>query len=423
MNEQTSESNILIVDDKPENLRLLSKILKEKGYKVRSLRKGQMVFSSVLNSPPDIILLDIMMPEMDGYEVCQQLKADEQTRDIPIIFISALDEATDKVRGFNLGGADYIVKPFQEQEVLARVKNHLAMRNIQKRLEEKNAQLSALHQISLELVGQTDLDDLLQNILNSAARLTNVSDGFIYLYNPKNDDLEIRFAIGAFVRHIGLRLGPGQGVAGKVFQTGQPLLVEDYRIYEGRAANPVFDSICFVAGIPLKSENQVVGVIGLTCSEKEDSIGQEDIRILELFAKLASVALNNARLCTALKDEIEEHRRTEEALRESEALFRFQFEYGNIGIAVTSVEKRWVRVNPRLLGMLGYSEDELGEKTWSEMTHPDDLAEDMKQYGRLLAGEIEAYELDKRFFRKDKSILKPILRFPAAGMRTDQSFL
>ncbi|MDM8523825.1 response regulator [Desulfococcaceae bacterium HSG8] len=141
MKEPVSDAGILVVDDHPDNLRMLSDILKKQGYKIRSLRKGEAVFSSALKSPPDIILLDIMMPVMDGYEVCEQLKADERTRDIPVIFISALHEIDEKVRAFSVGGVDYITKPFQEEEVLARVKTYLSIRYMQKRLEEKNFRL------------------------------------------------------------------------------------------------------------------------------------------------------------------------------------------------------------------------------------------------------------------------------------------
>ncbi|CAN2050061.1 histidine kinase [Candidatus Magnetomoraceae bacterium gMMP-1] len=136
-----SESKILIVDDKPENLRLLTKILKEKGYIVRQLRNGKMVMSSVLSAPPDLILLDIMMPEINGYEVCNQLKAEEQTRNIPVIFISALNETANKITAFSVGGVDYITKPFQEEEVLARVKTHLSLHRLQRQLEKQNKKL------------------------------------------------------------------------------------------------------------------------------------------------------------------------------------------------------------------------------------------------------------------------------------------
>jgi CheY-like chemotaxis protein len=134
-----SESSILIVDDNPANLRLLAGILKSRGYRVRPLREGRMVLSSALSLYPDLILLDILMPEPDGYEVCRQLKRNENTHDIPVIFISALNEVVDKVKAFSVGGVDYITKPFQAEEVLARVETHLALRRMQKNLEEKNS--------------------------------------------------------------------------------------------------------------------------------------------------------------------------------------------------------------------------------------------------------------------------------------------
>ncbi|MCP4345951.1 MAG: response regulator [Desulfobacterales bacterium] len=135
------KATILVVDDTPLNLRFLSGILGEEGYAVRGVSDGAVALSSVQADPPDLILLDIMMPVFSGYEVCEKLKADELTRDIPVIFISALNEVTDKVKGFCLGGVDYITKPFQIDEVLARVKTHLDLRNLQKKLQEKANEL------------------------------------------------------------------------------------------------------------------------------------------------------------------------------------------------------------------------------------------------------------------------------------------
>ena len=117
------KQNILIVDDHPESLRLLSQILSQRGYKVRPTRDGKLALNFARSTPPDLILLDIMMPAMDGYQVCEQLKACPQTKDIPVIFISALNELFDKVKAFSLGGVDYITKPFQVEEVVARVEN------------------------------------------------------------------------------------------------------------------------------------------------------------------------------------------------------------------------------------------------------------------------------------------------------------
>jgi len=142
MNTKTADTppkaNILVVDDTPANLRLLSGMLAEQGYKVRSVINGQMALTAAQAAPPDLILLDINMPEMNGYEVCERLKADERTGDIPIIFISALDAIEDKVKAFNVGGLDYVTKPFQFEEVLARVETHLSLRKLQRQLEQAN---------------------------------------------------------------------------------------------------------------------------------------------------------------------------------------------------------------------------------------------------------------------------------------------
>lgn len=129
-------ANILIVDDTPDNLRLLAGILEEQGYDIRPASSGSRALAAVRSERPDLILLDIKMPGMSGYEVCEQLKAAENTRDIPVIFISALQDMPEKVKGFALGGVDYITKPFQAEEVLARVETHLMLYRFRHQLEE-----------------------------------------------------------------------------------------------------------------------------------------------------------------------------------------------------------------------------------------------------------------------------------------------
>ena len=133
--------NILLVDDSPANLRLLSQILNERGYGVRAVTSGPRALASIDLTPPDLILLDIRMPEMDGYEVCRQLKSNPKTADIPVLFISALDDIGDKMRAFSAGGVDYITKPFQLEEVVARVKTHLALRRLQRNLQSANQRM------------------------------------------------------------------------------------------------------------------------------------------------------------------------------------------------------------------------------------------------------------------------------------------
>jgi diguanylate cyclase (GGDEF)-like protein len=132
---------ILLVDDTPENLRLLSNILESQGFKVKKTVSGKMAIQAAKIKPPDLILLDINMPEMNGYEVCRQLKAHEETANIPIIFISALDQTVDKIKAFGIGGVDYITKPFQELEVLARVKSQIIISQQQQLLLAQNQKL------------------------------------------------------------------------------------------------------------------------------------------------------------------------------------------------------------------------------------------------------------------------------------------
>jgi sigma-B regulation protein RsbU (phosphoserine phosphatase) len=135
-------ANILVVDDVSANLQVLTGMLKDRGYKARPVPNGKLALLAARKEPPDLILLDINMPEMNGYEVCQQLKADESLRGIPVIFISALNENLDKVKAFAIGGVDYLTKPFQMEELHARVETHLKLRRLQIELEESNARLA-----------------------------------------------------------------------------------------------------------------------------------------------------------------------------------------------------------------------------------------------------------------------------------------
>ncbi len=136
-----SKYNILVVDDTLANLRLLTELLTLYDYEVRAAPSGKLALRTVESKLPDLILLDIMMPEMDGYEVCRRLKASEYSREVPVIFISAISETMDKVKAFELGGVDYITKPFEALEVLARIKTHLALRSMQQTLTQQNTLL------------------------------------------------------------------------------------------------------------------------------------------------------------------------------------------------------------------------------------------------------------------------------------------
>src|SRR5687767_10606767 len=134
-------ASILIVDDTPANLQVLAGMLKDRGYKVRPVPSGKLALQAAQRDPPDLILLDINMPEMNGYEVCEHLKADDQLKAIPVIFISALTEQLHKMKAFATRGVDYITKPFQMEELHSRVETHLKLRRLQIELEQANTRL------------------------------------------------------------------------------------------------------------------------------------------------------------------------------------------------------------------------------------------------------------------------------------------
>jgi len=228
--------DILIVEDEIPNLHLLSQFLAQEGYKVRQAERPQMAIDSALAKPPALILLDVRMPEMDGFEVCMRLKQDERTRGIPIIFIDELQDQQNKVRGFEAGGVDFITRPFQEAEVLARVRTHMELRNMQLYLERMVAERTA-----------------------------------------------------------------------------------------------------------------------------------------EVIA--------------------------------SERRFRATFELAAVGIAHVSPEGRILRVNKKFCDIVGYSEDEMLALTFQDITHPDDLDADLEHVRQVLKGETESYSMDKRYYRKDGSIV------------------
>ncbi|HSH04669.1 MAG TPA: adenylate/guanylate cyclase domain-containing protein [Anaerolineae bacterium] len=149
------EMTVLVVDDNVTNLKVITQYLYEEGYEVMIARDGHDAIDKAQRGHPDLILLDVMMPKMDGFTTCQHLKDNPETNDIPIIFMTALSEVSNKLTGFEVGGVDYITKPFQAQEVLARVRTHLVMRHYQQQLATQNQQLTAAN---------TEITDLNQRL-------------------------------------------------------------------------------------------------------------------------------------------------------------------------------------------------------------------------------------------------------------------
>ncbi len=174
-------ASILVVDDTPANLQVLAGMLKERGYKVRPVPSGKLALSAAGRDPPDLILLDINMPHMNGYEVCEVLKSDPALSGIPVIFISALTEQLDKVKAFATGGVDYITKPFQMEELHARVETHLKLRGLQTELEQANARLAdANSRMSRDLKAAAKIQESF--LPRNATRVTGLD--FSWVFRP-----------------------------------------------------------------------------------------------------------------------------------------------------------------------------------------------------------------------------------------------
>jgi two-component system, sensor histidine kinase and response regulator len=183
---------ILVVDDTPANLTLLATVLKAKGYRVRAVPSGPLALEAAEFEVPELVLLDIMMPKMDGFEVCRRLKESERFRDVPVIFLSALSETLDKVRAFASGGVDYVTKPFQIEELEARVGTHVALRRLQLQLQERNRELQE-SQARLEALERTrrKLTQMIVHDLKSPITAALYNASFIHDEAALQEDLGV----------------------------------------------------------------------------------------------------------------------------------------------------------------------------------------------------------------------------------------
>ena len=252
MNKKESQDlsgNILIVDDAPENLRLLSSMLEHHGYHVRKAINGRIAINGAQIAKPDLILLDINLPDIDGYEVCQRLKSFEQTKEIPIIFISAYNQEVDKIKAFEVGGRDYITKPFQLREVLARVENQLSIYQLQMQLKERNYQLEQeilerqraeeeirfLLLITQAISAAPDIHSALEVTLNQICLMIGWDFGEAWI--PSVDASKLEYSQGWYASEKNLfefrkyseslTFTPNMGLPGRVWESQNSEWIED----------------------------------------------------------------------------------------------------------------------------------------------------------------------------------------------------
>ncbi|MCY7384846.1 MAG: response regulator [Microcoleus sp. CAN_BIN18] len=316
--EQTEnyQADILVVDDTPDNLRLLIRILQKNGYKVRPVTNGFSAIDAIQSSAPDLILLDIMMPDIDGYELCQKLKSQPQFREIPIIFLSALEEGINKAKAFEVGGADYITKPFQVKEVLARVSNQLTVRSLQMQLQEKNQKLTdqnvqlhqeiaERHQVEMEtrlllqatqaISKSEDFESAIDVILGLICQTIEWNLGEAWI--PGSDGV-LKCATGRYVSDLSfaqfretswqLTFPAGVGLPGRIWQSQQSEWIEDVSIapYQVFLRSEIAVNVGLKAafGVPILAENQVLAIL-IFYREK---VLECQPRLLELVSAVAT---------------------------------------------------------------------------------------------------------------------------------------
>ena len=355
-----SEIKVLVVDDQPSNLRFLSKLLTAQGYQVYRAICGQLALNLAIAHCPNLILLDIRMPEMNGYEVCRRLKATAETEQIPVIFLSVLDEMNDKLQAFRVGGADYITKPFQVEEVLARIDKQVGLQKLQQQLKEQNYQLQ-------------QSQSLLASILNSSL------DGMVAYSAVRNSE-------GNIVDFQWLLINPAaEKFYGLLLNeiVGKNLLAELSQVRN----NGLFDLYVSVV-----ETGETV--------DQEFSYEQERDTIVWLH--IVAVKLNDG-LAVTFRN-ITDRKRAEIALRDSEERFRAIFEQAAVGIAKTALCGQFMRVNPGFCQIVRYAESELLQKNWQAITHPDDIEADREYVDSLLSGNIQTFSLEKRLLCKDRAV-------------------
>lgn len=495
--------DVLIVDDTSEYLKLLADILSAEGYSVCPVTSGELALKSVKAKLPALVLLDVMMPVMDGIEVCRQLKAEPDTAGIPVIFISGLNDKQSKIKGFEAGGVDFITKPFQKEEVLARVKTHISLFQLQSDLKSKNERLEQevirrqqseeafreseeRFRTTLYSIGDgvitTDWMGNVELINEVAEKLTGWTQSeaigktleevfnIINEYSRKPVEIPIRKVIreGAIVGLANHTLLIAKdGTEYPIADSGAPIRNEKGEIVgvvlvfrdqtdERRAEQVLIETEkrfrLLYENAPLSYQSldpqarlidvNPVWLRTMGYSGKDEVIGRhfgefmtaESAELIKnRFADfVAAGEIHNYEFDMVRKDgtiirvsyegkigydelghfkqthciftDITEQKKAEAALKESEERFRNIFEHSPVGKSKTGIDGS-LHVNRAFCEMLGYTETELANKVWTEISHKDDEQLAKAMVAELLAGKCEKTRFEKRYIHKNGNII------------------
>ncbi|MFB8790286.1 MAG: response regulator [Potamolinea sp.] len=396
---QTTKVDILVVDDTPDNLRLLAVMLTKQGYNVRKAISGHLALMLTKRVRPDLILLDINMPGLNGYEVCTQLKADAETRDVPVIFISALDDVLDKVKAFNVGGVDYITKPFQHQELIARVEHQLTIvhqhsslllqtTRLEQEIQERKRAEEALQESTIRLrkhnlvlsklakslaLNQGELIVALKEITQATVENIGVERASVWLFDKtftKILCLDL-FEKSRNQHSSGVELRAVDYPAYfQALQQDEPISADDAhtdpRTKEFSESYLTPLGIVSMLDIPIRIKAQTVGVVCLEHVGTVRSWRPEDHNFVRSLADLVSLAI-----------EVRERQQTELALAESQRTLSTLM--SNLpGMAYRCLnDLNWTMlfVSEGCYGLTGYHTEAFTTQnlvTYNQLIHPED---------------------------------------------------
>jgi PAS domain S-box-containing protein len=366
---------ILVVDDNPTNLGILADCLAFLDCRVLVAQDGSSALEEAEQAHPDLILLDVLLPGMNGFEICRRLKANEALQDVPVIFLTALGETQDKVTAFELGAADYITKPFHYEEVLARVGVHLALHTLQRQLGTQNEQLQ------LEIAERGRVQEALRLSEERHRALVENTNDVIFALDARGCFAYISPAIERFALYKpdevvgqpfavfvhsddldGLRASFERTMTGSVEPYEFRVFAKDGAVHHVRTSSR-----------PLWGEGQLVGLTGIMTDITDRKLMEEALRKAHtglehrVEQRTAQLARANANLIA----EIAERKRTEKALRESEERYHALFEQASDAIFVENIHNEIVDVNRRACDMLGYTRDELLTMKVSDLQAPE----------------------------------------------------
>lgn len=422
------KAQILVVDDKTANLKLVASFLREAGYDVRAAKNGKFALKFLEKFSPDLILLDVQIPEMDGFEICRRLKAWHKTQDIPVIFMTAFDDSSNpnyKVRGLALGAVDYISKPIQLDEVLARVRTHLRLRFLTKQLQSQNQQLAqeiaVRHQQEKEIsflltttqavAEADDFNTALSSILRSCCEFINWDlaeawvpnvDGTYLEYFPyrcldnlccqNSEALDSNLELFQ-CQSADFTFTSGRGLPGRIWQSKQPEWIEDVALASDNFLRQQFAAAAGLKagfGVPILANDQVLAVL---IFYKKSVIPTRP----QLMKLLNAVA---AQVASIIK-----RKQVKEQLRASEERWQLALSANNDGIYDWNLKTGKSFISKRWKEIIGYLEHEIviTIEEWKSRIHSDDFERVMAISHDYFQRKIPKYDVEYRLRCKDNS--------------------